>query len=112
MPKSKRDIQLYLDDIDSAIRKILKYVRGLTFEDFVRDELTADAVVRNLEIIGEAANNLPKKFREKHKEIPWSHIVGMRHKVIHEYYGVDIEILWATVKEDLVELRKQIGALL
>ena len=71
-----------------------------------------DAVVRNLEIIGEAAKHVSKTIRERNKDIPWSEMVSMRNKVTHEYFGVDMEILWKTITEDLPELKKKIKKLI
>ena len=104
----KRNIKLYLADIKSAIRKIENYTRGLSFAAFAKDEKTIDAVITNLSVIGEAAKHIPKEILAKHPDIPWREIIGMRNKVIHEYFGVDEEILWKTIKEDMPELKKRI----
>lgn len=106
-----RNVNLYLEDMLAAMRKIFKYVKGQTFDSFGKDAKTIDAVVRNLEIIGEAANNIPIEFKKQNREIPWAQIVGMRNKVIHEYFGVDLEILWQTIQADLPELESQIERL-
>lgn len=105
---SKRNIALYLDDIRNAVEKIEEYTKNITFRDFSNDSRTIDAVVRNLEIIGEAAKNIPKEFSLKYPEIPWKKIGGMRDKVIHEYFGIDLEIVWQTIKEDLPLLKEKI----
>lgn len=105
---SKRLPELYLQDIIQSISKIEKYTKDLSFEDFTKDWKTIDAVVRNLEIIGEAAKNIPKEVIEKHNQIPWHLMVSMRNKVLHEYFGVDVDILWQTIREDLQKLKKQI----
>lgn len=109
---SKREPKLYLEDIKSSIEKIEKYVSGLDYEKFSNDLKTIDAVVRNLEIIGEAVNNLPEEIKSQNPEIPWNEAVGMRNKVAHEYFGVDEEILWKTVTEDLPKFKEQISKLL
>ncbi|MBI2599668.1 DUF86 domain-containing protein [Candidatus Daviesbacteria bacterium] len=109
---SKRLPQLYLQDIVESISKIEEYTKDLSFEDFSKDWKTIDAVVRNLEIIGEAANNIPKEAVAEHKGIPWHLMVSMRNKVLHEYFGVDVEILWKTIKEDLLKLKEQIAKLI
>ena len=106
---SDRPIELYLTDIKEAIDKIENYVRRMTFTDFEEDSKTVDAVVRNIEIIGEAAKHIPAEIRLKYVEIPWKQIVGSRSKAIYEYFGIDLEILWKTVTEDIPKLKKQIA---
>lgn len=109
MSKNKqRNAKLYLQDIEDSISNISKYTKGLSFKSFADDHKTIDAVVRNLEIIGEAVKNLPKEIKTKHADVPWNEICGMRNKAIHEYWGVDEEILWKTVKDDLPVLGRQI----
>lgn len=108
---SKRTAVLYFQDILTSLENIAEYTKGLDLESFKSDKKTVDAVVRNLEIIGEAAKNIPKRLRNQYSKIPWEKMVGMRNKVIHEYFGVDVEILWQTLQEDLPELKKQIKGL-
>ncbi|HBB02471.1 MAG: hypothetical protein US89_C0012G0025 [Candidatus Peregrinibacteria bacterium GW2011_GWF2_38_29] len=105
----KRDIFLYVNDIYCSCNKILKYTKGCNFAKFKKDEMIIDAVVRNLEIIGEAAKNAPSKLKESHKEIPWKQIIGMRNKVTHEYFGIDSEILWEAIREDIPALKEKIA---
>ena len=105
---SERPVKLYISDILESISKIKKYTRGMLFKEFANDEKSIDAVVRNIEIIGEATKHIPKSLRLKHVEVPWKEIIGTRSKVIHEYFGVDIEILWKTISEDIPALKKQI----
>ena len=105
---SKRALDLYWDDLRDALRKIQRYIKRFSFLDFTQDQKTIDAVIRNLEIIGEVASRIPKETREQYPEIPWVDMIGMRNKVIHEYFGVDLEILWRTIEEDLPILEKQI----
>jgi len=104
---SERPVKLYISDILESISKIKKYTRGMLFKEFANDEKSIDAVVRNIEIIGEATKHIPKSLRLKHVEVPWKEIIGTS-KVIHEYFGVDIEILWKTISEDIPALKKQI----
>lgn len=106
---SKRESELYLQDILISIQRIEEYTKGLSSKDFEVDWKTVDAVVRNLEIIGEAAKNMPEEIIEKYPEIPWSSMISMRNKVIHEYFGVDVEILWKTIYEDLPSLKEEIA---
>jgi len=108
---SKRGVALYLEDIKESIKKIEKYMRGVEFEDFSRDDQLIDAVVRNLSIIGEATKNIPKEVKSKNTDVAWREIKGMRNKVIHEYFGIDEDILWKTIQEDLPTFKKQIAKL-
>lgn len=105
---SKRSIKLYLEDIQNSIRLIKKYTRGLDVNSFGKDTKTVDAVVRNLEIIGEAIVYISKEKRKEYPRIPWQQIIGMRNKIIHEYFGVDQEVLWQTIQEDIPQLKKEI----
>ncbi len=106
---SERPINLLLDDILEAIDRAEQYVKDLSFEGFSGDQKTVDAVARNLEIIGEAANRLPDEFKEKHSEIEWHKVVGLRHRIIHEYFGIDLEIIWQILHKDLPSLRQQLS---
>ena len=91
---SKRTPNLLLEDILESANKILNYTKGLSFEEFSMDVKTVDAVIRNFEIIGEATNLLPDELKEKYTEIDWYRIRGFRNRVVHDYFGVDINILW------------------
>jgi uncharacterized protein with HEPN domain len=99
--RSKREYIDYLQDMLEASAKALQFVRDIDFQAFSKNEEKVFAVIRALEIIGEAAKNIPKSIRGRYQEIPWEDIVGMRNKVIHGYFGVDIEVIWKTVQEDL-----------
>ena len=103
---SKRPTDLLLGDIRESIDRIGEYTKGMALEDFSGDQKCIDAVVRNLEIVGEAANRLPGEFKESHSEIEWFKIVGLRHRIVHEYFGVDIEIIWQILQKDLPGLRQ------
>jgi hypothetical protein len=107
-----RDPRLYVDDIVEAIRRIEGYVDGMSFEGFSRDQRTVDAVVRNFEVIGEAAKRVPVRTRRGHPEVPWGIMAGMRDKLIHAYFGVDLKVLWATVKGDVPSLRLSVENLM
>lgn len=109
---SKRGAKLYLEDIKNAIKKIEQYTKDLDFNEFSKDIKTIDAVVRNLTIIGEAATNIPREIKSKNPDVAWTEAISMRNKVTHEYFGVDEEILWQTLKEDLPTFKKQISKLL
>ncbi|MBI4036188.1 DUF86 domain-containing protein [Candidatus Daviesbacteria bacterium] len=105
---SKRELTLYLQDILTSILRIEDYTKDFSLNDLENDWKTIDAVVRNLEILGEAARNIPEEAAEKYSDIPWGKMVSMRNKIIHEYFGVDLDILWKTIKEDLPVLKQQI----
>ena len=105
---SKRPIDLLLNDISQAIDRIEEYIKNLSFDAFSDDQKSVDAVVRNLEIIGEAANRLPDEFKEKYSEIEWHKVVGLRHRIVHEYFGIDLELIWQIIHKDLPELKKKI----
>ncbi len=105
---SKRPFNLLLNDIRQAIDRIEQYIKNLSFDAFSNDQKSVDAVVRNLEIIGEAASRLPDEFKEKYSEIEWYKVIGLRHRIVHEYFGIDIEIIWQILQKDLTELRQKI----
>lgn len=106
---SKREPTLYLEDIKLSIKKIENYLEGLDISKFYADEKTIDAIVRNLEIIGEAAVNMPEEIKIKYPELPWREMISMRNKVIHEYFGVDMDILWETATKNIPDLKRQIN---
>jgi uncharacterized protein with HEPN domain len=100
---SKREPKLLVSDILESAHKILDYTAGQTFLDFTKDDKTVDAVIRNFEIIGEAANRLPEEFRDHFPEIDWHHIRGFRNRIVHDYFGIDYSIVW-TIKETFLPL--------
>ena len=99
-----RDHRLYLDDILEAIGNIREYVKGMGYDAFARDKKTRDAVVRNLEIIGEAAGRLPESVHSAAPEIDWRKISGLRNILAHEYFGVSLPIVWDVVQNKLQPL--------
>lgn len=107
-----RDYKTYLDDIGEAIGKISRYTAGLTIETLADDEKTLDAVLRNLEIIGEAVKNLPEEIRQQHTETEWKKIAGLRDILIHRYFGIDLEIIWDILQNKLPLLALQIQQIL
>jgi len=106
----KRDVALLIEDIISAIGKIERYSAGLSREGFLADEKTIDAVARNLEIIGEAARNVPDDFAAAHPEVPWQRIAGLRNRIVHDYFGLDLDIIWQILQADLPQLKSQLPA--
>ncbi len=102
----------FVMDMLEAIEKIENYIENLNYEEFSFDEKTKDAVVRNLEVLGEAANKVPKDIQEKYKEIPWSQIIGLRHRLIHGYFAIDYKIVWFIITEQLPELKEKIKEIL
>jgi uncharacterized protein with HEPN domain len=101
---SNRNAELLLNDIIESSEKILHYVQGLSYEQFLDDDKTLDAVIRNFEIIGEAANRLPDDFKESHQEIDWYRIRGFRNRIVHHYFGIDYNILWQIKETFLPEM--------
>jgi uncharacterized protein with HEPN domain len=101
---SKRDIILLLDDMLQSALKIQRYTKDHDFDSFLSDDKTMDAVVRNFEIIGEAANRIDQDFRDKNPEIEWNRIRGFRNRIVHEYFGIDYEIVWEIIESYLFEL--------
>lgn len=101
---SGRDWKLRVNDILDCIEKIQKYTADMTFEQFREDQKTVDAVIRNFEIIGEAAGYIPETIQEKYPELAWLEMRGMRNIMIHEYFGVSLLIIWRTITHDLSPL--------
>jgi len=104
--------KIYLLNILDAIKRIDKYLKGVSLAAFLKNTEKQDAVIRNIEIIGEAANSLSKNFQSKHKDIPWRNIVDMRNKLIHDYDSVDYGIVWDVYSSKLPLLKKQLSALI
>jgi uncharacterized protein with HEPN domain len=98
---AQRDFLDYIEDIRGAIVKARHFVKGMDFEQFSNDEKTSFAVVRALEIIGEAAKGVPEDARDRHAGLPWREMAGMRDKLAHDYFGVNLQVVWRTVTEDL-----------
>lgn len=107
-----RDHKLYLDDIVEAAKRIEKYTKGLTLEKLKKNTLVLDGVVRNLEIIGEAAKNIPAQVKEKYPEVEWKKISGLRDILAHEYFGIDLEVVWDVIKNKLPILKAQVSHIL
>jgi uncharacterized protein with HEPN domain len=103
--KAKREFLDYFKDIRDALEKIGNFTAGLDFESFVKDDKTSFAVIRALEIIGEAARKIPKSIRSRYPGVPWQDMAGMRDKLIHDYFGVDLRVVWKTLQIDLPPLK-------
>jgi len=108
---SRRSVRLLVADMLERIERIERHVAGLDRRAFLGDEKSSDAVVRSLEVIGEACARLPERFRSEHPEIPWARIVGLRNRVVHAYFDVDLELVWEIVKGELPELRSRLDEL-
>jgi uncharacterized protein with HEPN domain len=104
-----RDYKIYLEDMLQAIDRVFRYTKGLSLEAFSSDEKTLDAVVRNLEILGEAAKQVPDSVRRIHPQVDWSKLSGLRDILIHQYFGIDVVIVWDVVRTKLPPLQLQIN---
>src|SRR3989344_2386600 len=104
----KRDIGLFIQDILESINDIESFSKGLTKEKFAIDKLKQNAIIRSLEVIGEAAKSIPDSFREKYPHIPWKEIAGFRDVLSHAYFGVSMDRVWNVIKKDLPVLKKEI----
>ena len=112
MKKENRTYKLFLDDIQLAMSRIAEYIQGYDFERFRKDYKTVDAVIRNLEIIGEASKNLEEKIKRKYSDVPWQEMYYLRNKVSHEYFGVDHEIIWDIATNYLPKNKLQIDLII
>ncbi len=99
----------YIEHILDCIRKINEFSKGLSLKEFRKNELVQDAVIRNIEIIGEASKKISSDTKQTYYKIPWKEIAGMRDKLIHDYLGVDVDVVWKTIKTDIPVLEKFIS---
>ena len=111
---TKRSLELFIDDIIEAINKIERYTKDMDFSEFKNNELVVDAVIRNLEVIGEASTHLPANIKEKYSTLPWKRIIGLRNIAIHGYFKLDTSMIWAIItknipktKEIMFEIKKE-----
>lgn len=109
---SSREDSKWIKDVREAIIRIRRYLRGMSYKRFLTDTKTQDAVVRNLEIIGEAAKSISSDARKRHKDVDWKSMAGMRDRLIHQYFGVNLDIVWSVVQDKLPQLKVQMDAIL
>lgn len=109
---SKRNIADYIEDIVSCIEEVEQFTCEMTFDEFLEDTKTINASIRSLEVLGEAAKKIPDNIRDQYQNIPWKRMSGMRDKLIHDYFGVDLELVWTVIKEELPPIKPYIQQLL
>lgn len=107
-----KDDKVYIEHILEAIQAIESYKKGLNFESFLENKMASDAIIRELEIIGEASNRISEHFQKEHPDIPWRKIIGIRNTLIHEYFGINKKVVWDTCENDLPKLKEFMRKLL
>jgi uncharacterized protein with HEPN domain len=107
----ERDFTDYIKDILISMQDVEEFTSGITFEDFLKDKKTIKAVIRSLEVLGEASKKIPDDVKTRYPRIPWKRMAGMRDKLIHEYFGVDLEIVWNAAKKELPPVKSSIEEL-
>ena len=100
-----REYKLYIEDILNSIKSIEDYTKNYTYDNFAKNKLVVDGVVRNLEIIGEAVKEIPAETKKRYKEIDWKKVIGLRDVITHRYFGVDVDIIWDIVKNKIPNLK-------
>ena len=105
----KRDYKLYIQDIKDSIKQIEEYTKNISEEDFKKDKLIQDAVIRRLEIIGEASRNIPRSLKEKNEHVPWFQMSQFRDFIVHSYFEASLAKIWKTTKEDIKLIKESIS---
>jgi uncharacterized protein with HEPN domain len=108
----KRTYRDYILDVLSSIQEIEEFTEGMEVGEFIGDRKTVNAVIRSLEVMGEAAKKIPAEIRNRHPKIPWKYLAGIRDKLIHEYHGVDLEIVWEVVKKEIPPMKPKFEKIL
>jgi len=108
----ERSPKIFFEDIQDSIEKIERYTKDLTYETWAKKDMGIDAVIRNLEIIWEAANNIPENVKLKYHNVPWKRMIGLRNIAIHKYFGLDLSIIWEIVSRNLPETKPMIAKIL
>lgn len=108
----KKDVKIFLFHILESIERIENFAGGISMDEFLKSEIIQDAVIRRIEIIGEAVKNIPNSFKNKYPDIEWKKIAGTRDNLIHDYFGVDLKLTFKIVEKDLPELKKKISKIL
>jgi len=103
-----RKYKMFIEDILASMENIENYIKDLEFEEFEADKMRIDAVIRNLEVRGEVAKNIPEEIRKKYPNIPWKKMIGLRNITIHEYFGVDLSIIWEIISRNIPETKPEI----
>ena len=104
----KRRLKLFIEDILNSIKSIEEFSKNLDKDKFSKNNLRQSAIIRQLEIIGEAVKNIPDNFREEHPEVPWKKIAGLRDIIIHTYFNIDLDVTWNIIKKDIPDLKEKI----
>lgn len=107
-----RNYNVYLQDMYDSVIRGISFIKGFNFKKFNNDEKTQYALIRAIEIVGEASKKIPSHIKKKHPDIPWREISGMRDKLIHDYFGVNAKVVWKTAREDLPSLKKSLEIIL
>ena len=108
----RRHWRQFVQDILESIRKVHTYLGNMTYDEFLADGKTQDAVMRNLEVIGEAARHIPEEIRRRYEDVPWAQIVGLRNRLVHGYFVIDPEVIWQICRQDLPLLRTRMEEIL